>query len=57
MKGLNPKIYTHKIYITPECKPIRQPQRRFNQALRDIVKIELQKLLSVGFIYPFSHSQ
>ena len=36
---------------------MRQPQRRMNLALREIVKDELQKLLNVGFIYPISYSQ
>ena len=50
MKGLDPMLYTHKIYISPKFKPIWQPQRRVNPILRDIVKNELQNLLSVGFI-------
>ena len=37
--------------------PTRQPQRRMNPALRDIVKQELQKLLDVNFIYPISNSE
>ena len=34
-----------------------KPQRRMNPALKDIVKEELQKLLTVGFIYPISDSK
>lgn len=52
MKGLDPALYIHRIYISPYYKPVRQPQRRINPVLRDIVKNELQKLLNVGFIYP-----
>ena len=37
--------------------PIRQPQRRMNPALKNIVKEELQKILNVGFIYPISYSK
>lgn len=33
-------------------KPVRQPQRRMNPMMKEIVKEELQKLLQVGFIYP-----
>ena len=44
MKGVHPSVCTHHIYIKEGCKPIRQPQRRMNLALKDIVK-ELQKLL------------
>ena len=26
MKGLDPTLYTHRIYINLDCKPMRQPQ-------------------------------
>jgi len=54
MKGVHPLVCTHHIYIKEDCKPVRQPQRRMNPALKDIVKEELQKLLDAGFIYPIS---
>ena len=57
MKVLDPTLYTHRIYISLDCKPVRQPQCRINPALRDIVKTELQKLLNFGFKYPISDSQ
>ena len=57
MKGVHPSVCTHHIYIKEYCKPIRQPQRRMNPALKDIVKEELQKLLDAGFIYPISDSE
>jgi hypothetical protein len=38
MKGNNYSICTHHIYIKEECKPVRQPQRRINSAMKDIVK-------------------
>eukprot|EP00253_Pinus_taeda_P022552 PITA_22552 len=57
MKGIHPSVYTHHIYITENCKPVRQPQRRMNPTLKDIVKEELQKLLDAGFIYPISDSE
>jgi hypothetical protein len=57
MKGIDPFLYTHRIYIKKDCLPVRQPQRKINPTLREIVKTELQKLLDVGFIYPISDSQ
>ena len=57
MEGLEPTLYTHRIYISPDCKTVGQPQCRTNVALGDIVKNELQKLLNVDFIYPISDSQ
>jgi hypothetical protein len=52
MKGIDPQLYTHHIYIEKDSQPIRQPQRRLNPHLRDIVKEEIQKLLDIDFIYP-----
>ena len=57
MKGLDPRLCTHKIFINSECKLVRQPQRQINPTLKDIVKAELQKLLGVEFIYPIFDSQ
>jgi len=57
MKGVHPSVCTHHIYIKEGCKLVRQPQRRMNLALKDIVKEELQKLLDAGFIYPISESE
>ena len=57
MKGIHPDTCIHHIYTRDDIKPIRQPQRRMNPALKDIVKEELQKLLNVGFIYPISDSK
>eukprot|EP00253_Pinus_taeda_P032975 PITA_32975 len=57
MKGVHPSVCTHHIYIKEGCRPVREPQRRMNPALKDIVKEELQKLLDGGFIYPISNSE
>ena len=54
---MHPSVCTHHIYIKENCKPVRQPQRRMNLALKDIVKEELQKLPDAGFIYPISDSE
>eukprot|EP00253_Pinus_taeda_P035936 PITA_35936 len=57
MKVIDPKTCIHHIYIEENSIPIRQPQRRMNPNLREIVKEELQKLLNVNFIYPISDSR
>ena len=57
MKGIHPDTCIHHIYMDVSISPIRQPQRRMNPALKDIVKEELQKLLNAGFIYPISDSK
>eukprot|EP00253_Pinus_taeda_P031239 PITA_31239 len=57
MKGIDPKTCTHHIYIEENSRPIRQPLRRMNPNLREIVKEKLQKLLNVNFIYLISDSR
>ncbi|RVW72351.1 hypothetical protein CK203_056248 [Vitis vinifera] len=39
-----------------EAKPIRQPQRRLNPHLQEVVRTEVLKLLQVGIIYPIFDS-
>eukprot|EP00253_Pinus_taeda_P030643 PITA_30643 len=57
MQGIHPSTCIHHIYTDDKLKPVRQPQRRMNPMMKEIVKEELQKLLNVGFIYPISDSQ
>eukprot|EP00253_Pinus_taeda_P012024 PITA_12024 len=57
MKGIDPQLCTHHIYIEKDARPVRQPQRRLNPHLKEVVKAELQKLLYVNFIYPISDSK
>jgi len=57
MKGIDPRLSTHHIYIEKDARPIRQPQRRLNPHLKEVVKAELQKNLGVKFIYPISDSK
>jgi len=57
MKGIDPQLCMHHIYTEKDARPIRQPQRRLNPHLKDIVKDELQKLLDVNYIYPISDSK
>jgi hypothetical protein len=54
MRGIHPDTCIHDIYIQEYAKPIRQPQRRMDPTLKEVVKEELQKLLNVNFIYPIS---
>ena len=57
MLGIHHETCTHHVYTDDKIRPLRQPQRRMNPILKEIVKEELQKLLKVGFIYPISDSQ
>ena len=56
LKGINPTICTHHIYLEEESKAVRQSQRRLNPHLQEVVRIEVLKLLQAGIIYPISDS-
>ena len=57
IKGIHPDTCIHHIYMDPNISRVRNPQRRMNPTLNDIVKEELQNLPTVGFIYPISDSK
>ncbi|XP_074291769.1 uncharacterized protein LOC141618565 [Silene latifolia] len=57
IKGISPTLCMHRILLEDEAKPVRQPQRRLNPPMMDVVKKEVLKLLYVGMIYPISDSQ
>ena len=37
LKGINPLVCTHHIYMEEKAKPIRQPQRRLNPHMQEMV--------------------
>jgi hypothetical protein len=57
IKGISPLICTHMINFEDEVKASRQPQRRLNPNMREVVKTEVLKLLDAGIIYPISDSK
>ena len=46
MKSIHPNTCIHHIYMDPNIPPVRQPQRRMNPALKDIV-ISQNKLILI----------
>ena len=57
IKGISPLICTHKIHLEEDVKFSRQPQRRLNPIMKEVVKKEVLKLLDVGVIYPITDSK
>ena len=57
IKGISPLICTHRIHLEEDVKPSRQPQRRLNPIMKEVVKKEVLKLLDVGVIYPIADSK
>ena len=56
LKGISPTLCTHRIPIETSATPSREPQWRLNNAIREVVKKEVLKLLHVGIIYPMPNS-
>ena len=57
LKGISPALCTHRIPIDPAYTPSREPQRRLNNAMREVIKKEVLKLLHAGIIYPMPYSE
>ena len=56
LKGISLTVCTHHIYLEEESKAVRQPQRRLNPHMQEVVRVEVLKLLQAGIIYPISDS-
>ena len=56
IKGISPSTCMHRILLEEGARPSRQPQRRLNPPMMDVVNKEILKLLEVGVIYPISDS-
>jgi len=57
IKGLSLAIIQYRIHLNEEATPKRDPQRRLNLILQEVVHAEIVKLLDNGIIYPISDSQ
>ena len=50
MLGLDPKIAVHRLAVLDDKRPVKQGQRRFRPELTVQIEIEVDKLISAGFI-------
>ncbi|KAK8680749.1 hypothetical protein V6N13_109688 [Hibiscus sabdariffa] len=57
IKGISPAICMHKILLEDNHKPTVDAQRRLNQAMKDVVRKEIQKWLDAGIIYQIPDSE
>jgi hypothetical protein len=57
IKGISPSLVMHKIHLEENSKPSREPQKRLNPAMQEVMRAEVIKLLDVGIIYPISESK
>jgi hypothetical protein len=57
LKWISPALCTHRIPIDPSYTPSREPQCRLNNAMRDVIKKEVLKLLHARIIYLVPNSE
>ena len=57
IKGLSLTIVQHHIHLNEDATLKRDPQRRLNPIMQEVVHAEIVKLLDNGIIYPISDSQ
>ncbi|CAM8934534.1 unnamed protein product [Rhodiola kirilowii] len=57
IRGISPAVCMHRILLEDGAKPSREPQRRLNPIMMEVVQKEIRKLLDADVIYPISDSQ
>ena len=57
INGINRLICIHQIHLEKNAKTTRQPQRRLNPHMKEVVKNEILKLLDIGIIYHISYNR
>jgi len=57
IKGISPSVVMHQIHLEENAKTSREPQRRLNPVLKEVVRAEIIKLLDASIIYPIFDSQ
>nr|XP_025678800.1 uncharacterized protein LOC112778721 [Arachis hypogaea] len=55
--GIDPRMCMHRIFLQEGAWPVRQPERRVNPTILDVVKKEVTRLLDAGIIYPIFYSE
>lgn len=57
MPGLDPNLIMHHLSIAPGVKPIKQKLHKMHPHISLMVKVELTKLLDVGFIHAIDYAE
>jgi hypothetical protein len=55
MSGIPREVIEYKLRINPAFKPIKQKERRYTSERRETIRVEVNKLLEVGFIRPVDY--
>ena len=57
IKEISPSVVMHQIHLEENDKTSREPQKRLNRVLKEVVRAKIMKLLDTAIIYPISDSQ
>ncbi|CAM8968712.1 unnamed protein product [Rhodiola kirilowii] len=57
LRGISPAVCMHRILLEDGARPPREPQRRLNPIMMEVVQKEIQKLLDADVIYSISNSR
>ncbi|KAK9689051.1 hypothetical protein RND81_09G031600 [Saponaria officinalis] len=57
IKGISPTLCMHRIFLEKDAKPSREPRRRLNPSMLEVVKKEMVKWRDAEVIYPISDSE
>jgi hypothetical protein len=57
MPGIDPRIVEHQIMTYPDAKMVRKKLHSVNPKKAAAIKVEVEKLLNAGFIYPIHLTQ
>jgi len=55
LKSYDKTIFQHIIHLREEAMPVKQKIRMMNPKLKPLVKVELEKLMKDGMLYPIRH--
>jgi hypothetical protein len=55
MLGIPREVIENKLGIDPAFKPINQKERRYTPERCETIRVEVNKLLEVGFIKPVDY--
>jgi hypothetical protein len=57
MPGIDPRIVEHEIKTYPDAKLVRQKLHLVNPKKEVVIKVEVEKFIKAGFIYPIHLNQ
>jgi hypothetical protein len=50
MPGVPRELIEHELYLDPKAKPVKQRLYHFTQDKKDLIKMEIARLLDTSFI-------